>query len=170
MCRQTLQRRTIDKNIDKRIIRVKCPVIQYLDIYVWSSVFYRYKTITQIRLPASFTASYIIRLIYRKDSKVKNKINMISVSKIDKTDIWLNEPTDCWRALDTDISLSMLGVICQHIPATCLQAKGQGQRAKVKVTEVTNQISRFRTVTPVWIHIWWLNDAYSLLLLRRGAL
>ena len=32
------------------------------------------------------------------------------------------------------------------------------------------QLNRFRTVTPVWIHIWWWNDAYSLMLLRRGAL
>ena len=49
-------------------------------------------------------------------------------------------------------------------------AKGQGQSSKVKVTEVTTQLNRFRTVTPVWIHIWWWNDAYSLMLLRRGAL
>ena len=51
-----------------------------------------------------------------------------------------------------------------------LHAKGQGQRSKVKVTEVTTQLDRFRTVTPVWIHIWWWNDAYSMMLLRRGAL
>ena len=51
-----------------------------------------------------------------------------------------------------------------------VHAKGQGQRSKVKVTEVTAQLNRFRTVTPVWIHIWWGNDAYSLMLLRRGAL
>ena len=43
-------------------------------------------------------------------------------------------------------------------------------RSKVKVTEVTTQLNRFRTVTPVWIHIWWWNDAYSLMMLRRGAL
>ena len=48
-----------------------------------------------------------------------------------------------------------------------VHAKGQGQRSKVKVTEVTAQLNRFRTVTPVWIHIWWWNDAYSY---RRGAL
>ena len=48
-------------------------------------------------------------------------------------------------------------------------ANGQGQRSKVKVTEVTAQLNRFRTVTPVYIHIWWWNDAYSLMLLRRGA-
>ena len=47
-----------------------------------------------------------------------------------------------------------------------VHAKGQGQRSKVKVTEVTTQLSRFRTVTPVWIHIWWWNDIYSLILLR----
>ena len=51
-----------------------------------------------------------------------------------------------------------------------VHAKGQGQRSKVKVTVVTTQLNRFRTVTPVWIHIWWWNDAYSLMLLRRGAL
>ena len=51
-----------------------------------------------------------------------------------------------------------------------VHAKGQGQRSKVKVTEVTTQLNRFRTVTPVWIHIWWWNDTYSLIMLRRGAL
>ena len=43
-------------------------------------------------------------------------------------------------------------------------------RSKVKVTEVTTELNRFRTVTPVWILIWWWNDAYSLTMLRRGAL
>ena len=43
-------------------------------------------------------------------------------------------------------------------------------RSKVKVTEVATQLYRFRTVTPVWIHIWWWNDGYSLIMLRRGAL
>ena len=51
-----------------------------------------------------------------------------------------------------------------------VHTKGQGQRSKVKVTEVTSQLSRFRTVTPVSIHIWWWNDIYCLMLLRRGAL
>ena len=43
-----------------------------------------------------------------------------------------------------------------------VHAKGQGQRSKVKVTEVTTQLNRFRTVTPVeftygdeMIHIAW---------------
>ena len=51
-----------------------------------------------------------------------------------------------------------------------VHAKGQGEMSKVKVTEVTAQLNRFRTVTPVWIHIWWWNNAYSLMLLRIGAL
>ena len=51
-----------------------------------------------------------------------------------------------------------------------VRTKGQGQRSKVKVTEVTTQLNRFRTVTPIWIHIWWWNDAYSLMLVWRGAL
>ena len=51
-----------------------------------------------------------------------------------------------------------------------VHAKDQGQRSKVKVTEVNTQLNRFGTVTPVWIHIWWWNDAYSLMMLRRGAL
>ena len=51
-----------------------------------------------------------------------------------------------------------------------VRAKGQGQRSKVKVTEVTTQLNGFRTVTPVWIHIGWWIYAYSLILLRRGAL
>ena len=51
-----------------------------------------------------------------------------------------------------------------------VHAKGQGQRSNVKVTEVTTPLCRFRTVTPVWIHVWWWNNAYSLIMLRRGAL
>ena len=40
-----------------------------------------------------------------------------------------------------------------------VHAKGYGHKSKVKVTELITQLSRFRTVTPVWIHIWWWNDA-----------
>ena len=40
-------------------------------------------------------------------------------------------------------------------------------RSKVKVTEVMTPFSHFQTVTPVCFHIWWWNDAQSLMLLRR---
>ena len=45
--------------------------------------------------------------------------------------------------------------------------KVRGQRSR---SQVTTQLNRFQTVTPVWIHIWWWNDAYGLMLLRKGAL
>ena len=51
-----------------------------------------------------------------------------------------------------------------------VHAKVQGQRSKVKVTEVNSQLSRFRTLTPVWIHIWQWNHAHSWKQHRRGAL
>ena len=51
-----------------------------------------------------------------------------------------------------------------------VHAKGQGQRSKVKVTEVNTQLSGFRTLTPVWIHIWQWNHAHSWKPHRRGAL
>ena len=43
-------------------------------------------------------------------------------------------------------------------------------RSKVKVTEVNTQLSRLRTLTPVWIHIWQWNHAHSWKQHRRGAL
>ena len=64
--------------------------------------------------------------------------------------------------------MKFLGVITND--NSYVHTKGQGQRSKVKITEVTTQLNRFRTLTQVWIHIWWRNDAYSLMLLRRGAL
>ena len=51
-----------------------------------------------------------------------------------------------------------------------IHVKGQGQRSKVKVTEVKAPLNRFQTVTPVYIHIWWRSDAQRLMLLRRGAI
>ena len=51
-----------------------------------------------------------------------------------------------------------------------VHAEGQGQRSKVKVTEVNTQLSGFRTLTPVWIHIWQWNHAHSWKQHRRGAL
>ena len=73
-----------------------------------------------------------------------------------------------WLCSHHRIIMKFWGVITSD--QSKVHAKGQGQRSKVKVTEVTTQLNRFRTVTPVWIHIWWWNDAYSLMLLRRGAL
>ena len=51
-----------------------------------------------------------------------------------------------------------------------VHAKGQCHRSKIKVTDVKTQFNRFRTVTPVWIHIWRWNDVHSLIWHKRGVL
>ena len=76
--------------------------------------------------------------------------------------------TPFWLCSYHRIIMKFSGVITND--QSKVHAKGQCQRSKVKVTEVTTQLNHFRTVTPVWIHIWWWNDAYSLMLLRKGAL
>ena len=76
--------------------------------------------------------------------------------------------TPFWLCSHHRIIMKFSGVITND--QSKVHAKGQAQRSKVKVTEVTTQLNRFRTVTPVWIDIWWWNYAYSLMLLRRGAL
>ena len=76
--------------------------------------------------------------------------------------------TPFWLCSHHRIIMKFSGVITSD--RSDVLAKGQGQRSKVKVTEVTTQLNCFRTVTPVWIHIWWWNDAYSLIMLRRSAL
>ena len=76
--------------------------------------------------------------------------------------------TPFWQCSLHRIIMKFSGVITND--QSDVHAKGQGQRSKVKVTEVNTQLNRFRNVTPVWIHILWWNDAYSLMMLRRGAL
>ena len=66
------------------------------------------------------------------------------------------------------IIIKFSGVIA--IDRSAVHAKGQGQRSKVKVTEVKTQFNRLRTVTPVCIYIWQWNDAQRLMWQRRGAL
>ena len=48
------------------------------------------------------------------------------------------------------------------------KVKVKGQRSMSQRSK--NQFSRLRTVTPVWIRMWWWNPAESLMLLRRGVL
>ena len=65
--------------------------------------------------------------------------------------------TPFWQCSHHRIIMKFSGVITND--KNDVHAKGQGQRSKVKVTEVMTPFSRFRTVTPVGIHIWWWNDA-----------
>ena len=76
--------------------------------------------------------------------------------------------TPFWQCSVDHIIMKFSGVITME--KMDIHAKGQGQMSKVKVTEVKIQFSHFRTVTPVWIQIWWWNDAQSLMSSRRGAL
>ena len=73
-----------------------------------------------------------------------------------------------WQCSFHRFILQFSGVVT--IDRCDVHAKGQGQRSKVKVMKVMTPFSRPRTVTPVWIYIWQLNVAQSLVLLRRGAL
>ena len=73
-----------------------------------------------------------------------------------------------------------LSHLCHHVPIILSSWNFQEllpwskvmsmQKVKVKVTEVNTQLSRFRTLTPVWIHIWQWNHAHSWKQQRRGAL
>ena len=66
------------------------------------------------------------------------------------------------------IIMKCLGVIT--IDRSYVHAQGQGQRSKVKFIAVKTQFSRFRIVTPVWIHTWRWNDAQRLVWHRKGSL
>ena len=76
--------------------------------------------------------------------------------------------TPFWLCSHHRIIMKFSGVITNDQGK--VHAKGKSQRSKVKVTDATTQLNCFRTVTLVWIHIWWWNDAYNLMLLRRDAL
>ena len=54
-----------------------------------------------------------------------------------------------WLCSHHRIIMKFSGVITSD--RSDVHAKCQGQRSKVKVTEVNTQLSHFRTVTPVWI-------------------
>ena len=106
-----------------------------------------------------------------------NLIGALTLFSCDQAALWMVQSvrlyvrpsvTPFWLCSHHRIITKFSGVITND--KSDVHAKGQGQRSKVKVTEVTIQLNRFRTVTPVLIHIWWWNDAYSLIMLRRGAL
>ena len=82
----------------------------------------------------------------------------------------LSNPSDlpCSPCSHHRIIMKFPGVIT--MVKSDVHAKGQGQRSKVKVTEVNTQLSRFRTLTPVWIQIWQWNHAHSWKQHRGGAL
>ena len=58
--------------------------------------------------------------------------------------------TPFWLCSHHYIIMKFSGVITKDQGK--VHAKGQGQRSKAKATDVTTQLSGFRTVTPVWIY------------------
>ena len=100
--------------------------------------------------------------------------NVLYIFSCDQTALWMVFsvcPSVClsvtpWLCSHHCIIMKFSGVITKD--QGNVHAKGQGQRSRSQ--SVTTQLNRFRTVTPAWIHIWWWNDTYSLMLLRRGAL
>ena len=65
--------------------------------------------------------------------------------------------TDCWFLNSGVITRAKRDV----------HAIGKDQWSKVKVSEVKTQLSRMRSLTPVWIHIERCNDAQSLMWHKR---
>ena len=80
----------------------------------------------------------------------------------------LSNPSDlpCWLCSHHRIIMKFSGVIIKD--QGNVHAKGQGQRSRSQRSQPNLAVSGL--LTPVWIHIWWCNDTYSLMLLRRGAL
>ena len=79
-----------------------------------------------------------------------------NVFSCDQASLWIVQSV-CWL-----VGLSHILSLCFHhrsimkisgvntIDRSDVHANGQGQRSKVKVTEVKTQFSRFRTITPVY--------------------
>ena len=128
--------------------------------------------LTQIRRFRTLTPIWIHQWL-RNDAKTSSSIDKVFYCFLGSSIKFLSVcPSVClsvtpfWLCSHHRIIMKFSGVITND--QSKVHAKGLGQRSKVKVTEVTTQLNS--TVTPVWIHIWWWNDAYSFMLLRRGAL
>ena len=116
--------------------------------------------------PSSSSSSSSSFIIFSCDQAALRTLQSVRLSA---------RPSVCLSVCDTFSPCSCHCIITKFselitIGKSDVHAKGQGQRSKVKVTEVLTPLSRFWTVTPVGMHIWRRNDAQSLMLLRRGAL
>ena len=127
----------------------------------WRIVCAHTPILSQITYPRYYQNIFISDIIFSYDQAALWMVQSVRLSVCSSV-------TAFWLCSHHRIIMKFSGVITND--RSGVHAKGQGQRSKVKVTEVNTQLSRFRTVTPVWIHIWWWNDAQSLMLLRRGAL
>ena len=158
----------------------KVRVYTVIPVYTLKSKFWRFRHILLIQSILLWAFPKISTLYWYSTLYGYSRYESI-VFSCDQAALWMVQsvcPSVClsvclsvtpfWLCYHHRIIMKLSGVITTDQGK--VHAKGQGQRSKVKVTEVTTQLNRFRTVTPVWIHIWWWNDTYSLMLLRRGAL
>ena len=134
-----------------------------------------------IRLGRYATYTGITWVVLRKNDDINISCLELLFFSCDQAALWMVQSvrlsvcpsvrlsvTPFWLCSHHPIIMKFSGVITSD--KSDVHAKGQGQRSKVKVTEVTTQLNRFRTVTPVWIHKWWWDDANSLIMLRRYTL
>ena len=145
--------------------RLSKPMLAYchVDMHISVTFYSKFKNIHWKKLGGGGGWFYFLTLRFLAATKQLYKWYFPSVCPSVRPSV-----TPFWLCSPHRIIMKFSGVITND--KSKVHAKGQGQRSKVKVTEVTTQLNRFRTVTPVWILIWWWNDAYSLMLLRRGAL
>ena len=123
----------------------------------------------------------ITEINHNNKSPTKNDIStqyiwpvlLICIFSCDQAALWMVQSV----RLSVCLSVTHFWLCCHHRTITKfsgvitndksdVHAKSQGQRSKVKVTEVKNRQIwprlGVRTVTPVWIHQWLRNDEQSL--------
>ena len=101
---------------------------------------------------------------------------MTIVFSCDQAAIWLVQsvsPSVCLSVRHTFFTMFPSSYHHEIVRGYCHGQKWcacKRSRSKVKVTEFNTQLTRFQTLTPVWIHIWQWNHAHSWKQHRRGVL
>ena len=157
-----------------------------MPLLIWKDIFIRFATcIHYLPYHCCDWVSHFLELSFPGNNKGSPKPFSADIFSCDQAAIWLVQSVrpSVRLSVRPSVRLSVTPFSpCSHhriimkfsgvitMVKSDVHAKGQGQRSKVKVTEVNTQLSRFRTLTPVWIHIWQWNHAHSWKQHRRGAL
>ena len=164
------------------VIQAPKPVCQFMAEDIPPPVLYPYPTtsinsLVRIKEPSSPTGWQQSPQLQAEETKKSRKLDCVATGFI--YDDAVNFTVDVRLSVRPSVTpfspcshhriiIEFSGVITMI--RSNVHAKGQGQRSMVKVTEVNTQLSRFQTLTPVWIHIWQWNHAHSWKQHRRGAL
>ena len=108
-----------------------------------------------------FLWSYHPELLPLTDVMSMQKVSVTEV-KTQLSRLWTVTPfliNICWW--DDAQSLMLLGRCALLFLRSSIKFEGQSYRGQNKMLILT-QIGRFQTVSPVWIHPWFWNDAQSL--------